>query len=213
MSKGDAEGVIQSQTVVLNMTAQQWGYRHLKTVAAQHELGSYHLHHRQPLSACKQYKAALQTVIEKYPEMTATLDEIRTQLIISEMLARQIMDEFRLPRILNIAHENWRRGRLKRAHSLYSSGLALAMMQLHEPKYVKHRDLYQMGAALMDVNRLADARKLFAKIIYVYAQEYASCTTGESLHQALFDYSECLERSGMARSAQETVQLAFKLIK
>lgn len=51
-----------------------------------YDLGSCHLKNHQPASALAQYKAAFDIASRQYPKMTATLHEIRTQIIICEIL-------------------------------------------------------------------------------------------------------------------------------
>lgn len=82
----DPQGAIESQAVVLDLTILRWGVHHLKTVAALYDLGACHLKNHQPASALAQYKAAFDIASKLYPEMTSVLHEIRTQIIICEIL-------------------------------------------------------------------------------------------------------------------------------
>ena len=83
----DPQGAVESQKVVLSLTSLRWGAYHLKTVAALYDLGSCHLKNHQTASALAQYKAAFDIASRQYPEMTAVLHEIRSQIIICEILS------------------------------------------------------------------------------------------------------------------------------
>lgn len=86
----DTQGAVQAQTLVLSLTTQQWGTHHLKTLAALYDLGSCHLKNHQPDSALVHYKTAFEIASRHHPEMTAVLREVRTQIIICEILADEL---------------------------------------------------------------------------------------------------------------------------
>jgi tetratricopeptide (TPR) repeat protein len=223
----DYEGAIASWHRVIAATTQIWGPQHLKTVAALYELGGCHLKNHQPQLAQVHYAHAFEITSRNYPDMSATLQEIRIQIHIAQMVAACIGPEPQishsepsrslnvktLARMAFLADVSTFRGRNQSAERLYSACLAGSLRLLEQGTLEEKKKLYEVGFLLIQANRLQEAHQLLAKIVLACLSTYADCPTGDALHNALLDYSDCLQKMGLEHSTKQTRRLSFDVIK
>jgi tetratricopeptide (TPR) repeat protein len=227
MEKKDYEGAIDTWHRVITMTAQIWGPQHLKTVAALYEIGNCYFKNHQPKLALAHFARAYEIADQNYPDMIATLQEIRTQIHIAEMVAACIGPETRISdclpnklmnvktllKMVTLAEMSAVRGRNQVAEKLFSSCLAASLNLLEKGERDESKNLFEVGFLLMQANRIKEAHQLLVQIVHAYLSAYAECPTGEALHNALLDYSGCLQQMGLQHSAMQMTRLSFEVIK
>jgi tetratricopeptide (TPR) repeat protein len=223
----DFEEAIATWHWVITTTEKIWGPQHLKTVAALFELGGCYLKNHQPQLAQVHYARAFEITSRHYPDMNATLQEIRTQIHIAQIVAECIGPEPQISqtvpdRMLNVktllkmvtlAEMSALRGRFQGAERLYGACLVASVRLLEKGMPDEKKNLFEVGFLLMQANRLQEAHQLLAKIVHACLSTYAECTTGDALHNALLDYSDCLEQLGLKHSTKQTRRLSFDVIK
>jgi tetratricopeptide (TPR) repeat protein len=227
MRMKDYEGAIDSWHRVIAMTTQIWGSQHLKTVAALYELGNCYFKNHQPKLALAYFARAYEIAYQNYPDMSATLQEIRTQIHIAQMVAdcigpepqisdclpTKLMSVKTLLKIATLAEKSALRGRNQGAEKLFSACLAGSLSLLEKGELEESKNLFEVGFLLMQANRIKEAHQLLVQIVHAYLSEYAECPTGEALHNALLDYSGCLQQMGLQHSAMQMTRLSFEVIK
>lgn len=223
----DYEEAIATWHLVIAMTTQIWGPQHLKTVAALYELGNCHLKNHHPQLAQVHYTHAFEITSRYHPEMNATLQEIRTQIHIAQIVAEcigpepqishtvpdRMLDVKTLLKMVTLAEMSALRGRFQGAERLYGACLVASLRLLEEGMPDEKNNLFEVGFLLMQANRLQEAHRLLAKIVYACLRTYTECPTGEALHNALLDYSDCLQQMGLEHSTKQTRRLSFDVIK
>ncbi len=212
---------------VIEKTAQIWGSNHLKTVAAHYELGNCHIKNQQPKLALAHFVRAFEIAYQNYPDMNATLQEIRTQIHIGQMVAdcirpepqisqcspTKLMNVKTLLKMVTLADISALRGRKQQAERLFSACLAGSLSLLNRGTPDENKNLFEVGYLLLQANRLQEAHQLISEIVHKCLSTYAECPTGDALHNALLDYSDCLQQMGLDHSAKQTRHLSFNVIK
>lgn len=223
----DYETAIDAWHRVIETTAQIWGSQHLKTVAAHYELGNCHFKNQQPKLALVHFVRAFEIAYQNYPDMNATLQEIRTQIHIAQMVAAcigpepqighclqtKLMSVKTLLKMVTLAEKSALRGRKLQADRLFSACLAGSLSLLERGTLDENKNLFEVGYLLLQANRLQEAHQLLAEIVNTFLSTYAECPTGDALHNALLDYSDCLQQMGLEHSAKQTRRLSFNVIK
>lgn len=232
----DFSKAIEFQQIVLNLIEKQFGTLHMQTVGALCTLAQCHYKDHQPHTALEIYSQALHTTAQHFPEMEATLAEIKnhieqckassrrmngishltthmTQMNIKAQINQDISDAYREARLLNIANQLFAKQKFNLAAVFFKAWteLALPKADIHDETVYGHIGRY--GRALMLAGQSAQALQVFKQLVLHRNANHAACKTGEPLHKALCDLARCLETSGATSSAQMTFQLALKVLK
>lgn len=227
MRQKDYEGAIDTWHSVIALTAQIWGGQHLKTVAALYELGNCYFKNHQPKLALAYFARAYEIAYQNYRDMSATLQEIKTQIHIAEMVAacigpephissclpNKLMNVTTLLKMVTLAEMSALRGRNQGAEKIFRACLVGSLRLLKKGDLDESKNLFEVGFLLMQANRIKEAHQLLAQIVHANLSAYAACPTGDALHNALLDYSACLQQMGLQHSALQITRLSFEVIK